>query len=89
MFDPQYLVVAAVFAGMALMTAGGWLLVQGHGPGRPRFAGTDSANLVVGTLGVTGWAVAFALAGPLGGWTFVAVVAAAAIASLVRRRSAH
>ena len=90
MFDPQYLVVAAVFAGMALVTAGGWLLMQGRGPGRARFAGTYSANLVAGTLCIAGWAVAFAVAGPLGGWAFVVVVAAAAIASLIRhRRSAH
>ena len=67
MVDPQYLVVAAVFAGMALVTAGGWLIKQGHEPGRARFAGTYSANLVAGTLGVAGWAVAVAVASPLGG----------------------
>jgi hypothetical protein len=90
MFDPQYLVVAAVFLVVALVTAVGWLLVQGRGSGRARFSGTYSANLVVGTLGVAGWAVVFAVVGPLGGWAFVMIVAAAAIASLIRRRrSAH
>lgn len=90
MFDLQYLVVAAVFAGMALVAAGGWLLTEERGPARPRSAGTYSANLVAGTLGVAGWAVAFAVAGPPGGWAFVVVVAATAIASLIRRRrSAH